>query len=543
MYLLRLLEIDRHVTIKGIVLVTSLAGLGNATLIGIINKGAEQAASKQPFSAQLVLLYICAFAFYYIANRASLQRANSYLQERLGALRKRIVGKIRKAPLRTIETVGHGELFAAVAQETNHLSQNLLIFVSAIQSVFLLIFCLLYIATLSVPSFVVVTTFMAAGLWIFWRRRVALNILLAKVYGYEAAMLDSMQGFTEGFQEIRLNAKKNDSLFRNFTHIVDDLEKEVVGVGRDWVMLLQFANAMLYALVGVVIFVLPMFFEGHTDVIYKIVAASIFIIGPVTAITGATNFYAKAEIGLGHVYRLEELLDKAAQTGALEPEVSRFAGFSNIEFEDISFSYRDGSGQTLFATGPWSLPLKRGDITFFVGGNGSGKSTVMKLMCGLYLPDAGRIVVDGQEVTEESAQEYRELFSAIFPDFHLFDRLHGLSDVDPEKVNDLIKRMELEEKVIFDDGGFSTLELSTGQRKRLALIVGLLEDRDIYLFDEWAADQDAHFREIFYGEILPGLKKRGKTVLAVTHDDRYWSCCDHRMALDLGTMETANGAA
>ncbi|MEH6630602.1 MAG: cyclic peptide export ABC transporter [Halopseudomonas aestusnigri] len=541
MYLLQLLEIKRGVTIKGIILVTSLAGLGNASLIGLINEAAEQAVSDKPLSMSLGFVYICAFAFFYIANRASLKQANGYLQERLGALRQRIVGKIRKAPLRTIETVGHGELFAAVAQETNHLSQNLPLFVSAIQSAFLLVFCMLYIATLSLPSFVIVTTLLAWGLWIFWRRRVALNILLAKVYGYEAVMLDTMESFTAGFQEIRLNADKNDGLFRQFTHVVDELENEVVGVAGRWVVLLQFSNAFLYALVGVVIFVLPMFFDASTDVIYKIVAAVIFAIGPVTAITAATHLYAKAEIGLGHVYQLETRLDAAAQTGALEPETSRFIVFNQIDFEKISFSYLDPDGKILFSTGPWNLQLKRGEVVFFVGGNGSGKSTAMKLMSGLYLPDSGRIAVDGAEVTEESAQEYRELFSAIFPDFHLFHQLHGLGDIDPAQVTELIERMELTGKVSFENGRFSTLDLSTGQRKRLAMIASLLEDREIYLFDEWAADQDSHFREIFYDEILPTLKEQGKTIIAVTHDDRYWSRCDRRVMLDLGAMTTAEG--
>ncbi len=161
---------------------------------------------------------------------------------------------------------------------------------------------------------------------------------------------------------------------------------------------------------------------------------------------------------------------------------------------------------------------------------------MMKVVSGLYTPNEGRILIDGDPVTEASRQAYSEMFTAIFPDFHLFDRLHGLSDVDPAAVTREIERMELTGKVTFGDGRFSTLELSTGQRKRLAMVVSLLEDRDIYLFDEWAADQDAHFREVFYTEILAELKRRGKTVLAVTHDERYWSRCDRRLVLDLGAV-------
>lgn len=536
MHLLQLLKADSRDDHRSVVFVTVLAGLGNAALIGLINKVAEDAAQGREVGTRMVLLYLCVFAFFYIANRASLKEANRSLQQRLGAIRQRIVDKIRKAPLRSLERIGHGDLYAVVAQETDHLSQKLPIFVSAGQSLFLLAFSLLYIATLSLPSFLVIAAFTAVGLFVFWRGRVALNRQLAAVHGYEAAMLDSMASFTEGFQEIRLNADRNDSLFRHYSVVVDDLETAVLSVGGRWVSLLQFANAFLYALVGVVIFVLPIFFQGYDDTIYKIAAASIFCVGPVTAITAASHLYAQAEIGLAHVHNLEEMLDREAIRHRPTVAESRFRNFTSIDFEAITFSYRGPDGQVLFTLGPLDLHLSRGEILFLTGGNGSGKSTAMKLLCGLYRPDGGRILVDGETVTDETLQEFRECFTAIFPDFHLFDRLHGLGEIEPERVHALIDRMELGEKVSFADGAFSTLELSTGQRKRLAMIAGLLEDRPIYLFDEWAADQDSHFREVFYTEILPDLKARGKSIVAVTHDDRYWSCCDRRATLDLGEI-------
>lgn len=538
MHFLRLLKTDTRNTYKGIIVLTALSGIGNAVLIGMVNRVAEQVAHGQSVSLRHLIEYVCMFAFYYVANRGSLKESNRLLQECLGMLRLRVVGKIRKTPLRTLERIGHGELFAAVAQETNHLSQNLPMMAGTAQSVFLLIFCLLYIATLSLPSFLVISGFTAVGMTIFWFRRVDLNRSLEKVYGYEAAMLDSMAHFTEGFQEIRLHAGKNDGLFRRFSDIVGELERAVVGIGGRWVGLWQFSNAFLYALLGVVIFVLPLFFEGGTDTIYKIAAASIFCVTPVTVITTASHLFARAEIGLGHVYRLEAMLDDAARRDGEPVTASRFAGFRRIDFKRMRFSYRDADGQPLFTSGPWDFVLNRGETVFVTGGNGSGKSTMMKLVCGLYAPSDGRILVDGEPVVDEARQEYREIFTAIFPDFHLFDRLHGLGEVDAAAVTAMIERMELGGKVTFRDGRFSTLNLSTGQRKRLAMVVALLEDRDIYLFDEWAADQDAHFREVFYTEILAELKRRGKTVLAVTHDDRYWSYCDRQISVDLGRVQT-----
>lgn len=543
MHVLRLLSTGATTGFRHLLVVTCLAGLANAVLLGMINQAAEQAALSRPVDGETLLLYLCLFAFFFLADRASLREANRLVQQRLEALRLRVVSKLRRVDLRTLESLGQGEIFATVGQEINHLSQSLLVLVSAAQSAFLLAFCLLYIATLSLISFFIVTAFTAVALFLFWLRRRRLDAELVRVHHQEAAMLDSLAHFTKGFQEIRLNADKNDALFRRFTTVVDDLQTQVVGVGGKWVVLLQFGNAFLYALVGAVIFVLPLFFQGYTDIIYKITAAAIFCVGPVTAITAASPLYAKADMGLGHVARLEQRLN-LGRGPAPEVTQSRFAGFSTITCRDLLFTYRDDNGEATFTSGPLNLTLTRGETVFVIGGNGSGKSTAMKLLCGLYTPDGGAIEVDGTAIGAEEVQDYRELFSAVFADFHLFDRLYGLEAAEPARVEELIARMELTGKVRFHDGRFSTNSLSTGQRKRLAMIVALLEDRDIYLFDEWAADQDAHFREVFYNELLPELKQRGKTVLAVTHDDRFWECCDRRLSMDLGRLAgDAGGAA
>lgn len=543
--ILRLLQMGRPGGLTGALYVTCLAGLANAVLIGLINMAAEEAALGKGVGARLLILYILAFAIYTLSNRASLRRANDFMQQRLGELRLRLADKIRRSELRTLESLGRGQLYAIVAQETNHLSQNFPLLVSASQSLFLLVFCLFYIATLSMISFLVVSLVTAMSLVFFYTRREALNRAMTSVHAQEGAMLESLTHFTEGFQEIRLNGSKNEALFARYTQIVDDLQQLVVGVGAKWVVLLLFSNAFLYGLLGVVIFVLPGFFAGYTDVIYKIAAAAIFCVGPVTAVTSAAPLFSRASLGLGHAFRLEEMLDRGIvrQPRQQADEPSRFSGFKCIDFAGIGFAYRDADGAETFSTGPWDLQLQRGELLFLLGGNGSGKSTALKLMCGLYPVDSGHILVDGTVVEPSAMQAYRELFACVFPDFHLFDRLHGMEQVASEQVQALIERMELADKVSYADGRFSTQDLSTGQRKRLAMIVALLEDREIYFFDEWAADQDAHFRAAFYTEILPELKQRGKTVVVVTHDDRFWHLSDRNVSLDLGRVMPTDSRA
>ncbi len=543
MHVVDLLRGSASTDLRRIVVITCFAGLANAILVAIVNLAAEQVAMAQPFSIRVFLLYLIAFALYYVTNRASLLEANSLLQERLGALRFRVADKVRRADLRTLERLGRGEIDATLAQEINHLSQNVPVLVSAAQSLVLLVFCLLYIGMLSEIAFVVITAAMGLALVGNWLRRESLNRELGAVHAREAEMLEALRGFTDGFQEIRINADKNDALYRHFTTVADRLEQEDVAVGGQRVMLLMFSNAFLYGLLGVVILVLPVFYEGYTDIIYKIATAAMFCVSPVTALASANHMLNRAEIGRAHVHRLEQQLDAGlgapAEAGGVP---SRFQDFAAIQFERATFSYVDAGGSVTFTTGPWDLTLHRGELVFLVGGNGAGKSTTLKVVCGLYQMDAGRLLVDGVPVEPESLPEYRELFSAIFSDFHLFDRLYGLEDVDPAAVRALITRMELDDKVEFVDGRFTTLDLSTGQRKRLAMIVSLLEARPIYVFDEWAADQDVHFREVFYTEILPQLKREGRTVIAVSHDDKYWHLCDRRIVMDLGGLAADSAA-
>ena len=188
---------------------------------------------------------------------------------------------------------------------------------------------------------------------------------------------------------------------------------------------------------------------------------------------------------------------------------------------DVVFSYMDKSSEAVFRVGPLNFTLHSGDIVFISGGNGSGKSTFLKLLAGLYEPDSGELLLDGVRVDDTNRDAYRALIAAIFVDYHLFQRLYGIADPGPGEINRLLTQFRLTDKTRLTGGEFTTLDLSGGQRKRLALIVSLLEKRPILLLDEWTADQDPDFRRKFYDELLPELKQAGETVVVITHDDRY----------------------
>jgi putative ATP-binding cassette transporter len=227
-----------------------------------------------------------------------------------------------------------------------------------------------------------------------------------------------------------------------------------------------------------------------------------------------------ADVASDNIERLEAKLRAIVgetQVESLEPR----SRFDKIEMRDVVFSYMDKSSEAVFRVGPLNFTLHSGDIVFISGGNGSGKSTFLKLLAGLYEPDSGELLLDGVRVDDTNRDAYRALIAAIFVDYHLFQRLYGIADPGPGEINRLLTQFRLTDKTRLTGGEFSTLDLSGGQRKRLALIVSLLEKRPILLLDEWTADQDPDFRRKFYDELLPELKQAGETVVVITHDDRY----------------------
>jgi putative pyoverdin transport system ATP-binding/permease protein len=212
--------------------------------------------------------------------------------------------------------------------------------------------------------------------------------------------------------------------------------------------------------------------------------------------------------------------------------------WQRLAFKQVTHSYHRENEASQFILGEINLTLQPGELVFIVGGNGSGKSTLAKLITGLYIPESGAIYLDDQVIDAEHREWYRQHFSVVFSDFYLFDRLLGLDQPNlDQQAYDYLQQLQLDRKVTIADGKLSTISLSQGQRKRLTLLTAYLEDRPIYLFDEWASDQDPVFKEVFYRQFLPQLKAKGKTVLVISHDDRYFATADRIIKLDYGQIE------
>ncbi len=521
-----------------IVALTILAGAANALLVVAVNGVADLVAKGERPGLEAVVLYGGAFLFYYVGEQLAMMGANRVVERLLHDLRLRLVDRVRRSELPVIARLGHGDLYNLVAAETNHLSVTFPMVIDAVQQTMLLAAVLVYLTLISPSALGVFVLAVAVGA-VFYR-------LINRRYGEAMSAITRRQGemlgavgdIVHGAKELRLSRARSDDVFTDFRRRARRAEDLLVLSIDHWADLMLLSSVVVYLMLGIVVFTFPTAAEGQPLVIFKLVPVLLFAMGPLTRITALSPMVIRANQAVRAMTKLEA--DLSAE-GGLSPAEARerapqFAGFGTLEAHGVTFSHHGPDGTAEFTAGPLDIRIARGELVFLVGGNGSGKSTALRVLTALYPPESGYLAVDGVPVTGPDVAGYRELFAAIFADFHLFDRLYGYEDADPATVNRLLAEMGLAGTVSFADGRFSRLALSTGQRKRLALVAALVEDRPVYVFDEWSAEQDVHFRDQFYRVILPDLKARGKTVVAVTHDNRYWHLADRVIKMELGRV-------
>ena len=516
---------------------TAISGLSSAGVLAIINLAAQN-VSKDSINISYVLMFISTVGIFVSSQKYILTSGIVLSEDILNNIRIRLSDKIRRTDLYNIEQIGKAEIYNRLTQECTLISQMSPYIITALQSAIMLIFIFGYIAIISFIAAVLLAILILAGVLIFHKNNLKVYAELEETNKAEIKFFKSLTDILDGLKEIKLNRKKSNDLYSHFEKISLKLKELKISTGYKFSENMVFSQAFIYIVLGAIVFVLPRINPDMADNIVSTTTAMLFAIGPLTSLVSMFPIFGKIEIAIKNIYSLESELDQQVNPNEVQPinGENRFTGFDKIVLNDIYFEYTNGDGSDKFSIGPIDLTINHGEVLFIIGGNGCGKTTFLKTLTMLYRPKTGNIYVDDKIVDSANYLEYRELYSAIFYDFHLFDKLYGLEKVDPKKINDLLKLMQIQNKTEFMDDRFTKLDLSSGQRKRLALIVTFLEDKPIYIFDEWAADQDPQFKKYFYDDLLKKLKAEGKTVIAVSHDDRYFHLADRIIKMEYGKI-------
>jgi putative ATP-binding cassette transporter len=522
---------------RGAAILAMLAGmLSGATAAGLIAVVNEALTPERPEPKLL-------WAFIALLLAVPLSRLLSdYLLVRLGQkavydLRLMLTGRILATPLRRLESMGPHRLLVALTDDINAITVAIADLPTLFVNMTLLVACMAYLGWLSPVLLAVFLGSMAFGVVTY---RVAMR---GGVKGFRRArekqdeLYAHFRSLTEGAKELKLHNRRRRAFLELLEGTAQTLNRLNISARMVFSAAGNWGSSLFFIIIGLVVFGRRWLPAGIAADLTGFILVLLYIRGPLQVLMNSLPQLGRGGVALDKVERLGlSLLDDPAelQTSPVpKPEPS----WRSLELRGVRHFYRGEAGERGFSLGPLDLVLRPGEIVFLIGGNGSGKTTFAKLLTGLYAPDRGEILLNGRQIMESDREEYRQQFSAIFSEFHLFDRLLGIEGPDLDtRARRYLEDLQLTRKVTVRNGTLSTLDLSRGQRKRLALLAAYLEDRPIYVFDEWAADQDPQFKEVFYRRLLPDLKARGKAVLVISHDDRYFGVADRLLKLEQGQL-------
>lgn len=529
-----LLRTSRRITFLAI-LTGALCGASTAGLVALINAILN---SPTPTAASFIWLFVGLLGLMFSLTIWSQVLLARLAQSAVFDLRMYLSRRILAAPLRHLETLGAHRLLAVLTDDIADVSNaytNLPTF--CIQGAALLI-GLIYLGWLSWTLLLTGLGVLILGAltYLFLTRHALHALQLAREK--QDALFNHFRALTEGTKELKIHHQRRAAFLDDVLQSTAEASRhytvegmKIYAIARGW------GNSLFFVLIGLLLFALPALQPIETPALRGAVLIVLYMISPLAIILNLLPVFGRATVALQKIETLGlSLTTSVIDSDALDAATPAVA-WRTLELKDVTHSYHQEHTDSQFVLGPIELSFHPGELVFLVGGNGSGKTTLAKLLVGLYVPETGAIHLDGQPITDSTREAYRQLFAMVFSDFYLFEQLLGL--VRPEldaQARDYLRQLQLDQKVQVVDGTLSTTALSQGQRKRLALLTAYLEDRPCYVFDEWAADQDPIFKDLFYTQLLPELKQRGKAVLVITHDDKYFHLADRLVKLDYGQV-------
>jgi putative pyoverdin transport system ATP-binding/permease protein len=513
-----------------------ISGACSALLIALINYSISTSGyvSTQQLLLSFMGLAIAALFTSFLSRFLLISLSQTAVLQ----LRLRLSQWILASPLRHLEELGANRLLATLTDDIQAISNAVFNIPFLCIDLTLIAGCLVYLGWLSWSVLLVTVILMALAIGAvqFLLGRSSKLMLLAREE--QDRLFKHFRAITDGTKELKLNRDRRRTFLKKELKVTAQSSRDLRVTSLTVLAIASsLGELLLFVILGLLVFGLPWVTAMPPLILSGYVITLTYITRPIQSILEMLPGLTQASIALRKVDTLGLSLASRA-----EPETDPATdpcptAFQSIQMCGLYHTYVKAGEDHPFTLGPIDLVLHPGELVFVVGGNGSGKSTLAKLITGLYSPESGEIYLDGEPVTATNRDAYRQLFAAVFVDFFLFERLMGirLQDLDVEALR-YLQQLQLDRKVKVNSGVLSTTDLSQGQRKRLALLTAYLEDRPVYVFDEWAADQDPFFREVFYQQILPDLKQRGKLVLVISHDDRYFELGDRILKLDYGKL-------
>lgn len=524
----------QHRGLLGLALLGSLlSAAAGIALLNEINRLIGGAAGVAPlvalrFAGLLLLLFTCGYGA---------QAVLTALGHRVVCdLRLHLVKRVLDTPLEQLERLGAASLYATLSKDVEAIGMafNRLPFV--LSNGLLLAGGAAYLLWLSWPLLLLCLGALGLGVWLAYGWFACMRHWMQQVRETDDALYAAYATAIEGRQELALNAVRKQRFYAlDLQPAADKARRDEVQADRYWTLSLNWTATLIFAVAGL-LFAAGAALGLAPATVAAFVLVLMFLRMPLNDLIGSLPTLVAGNVALAKIASLDLAPYRAEFAGPTAVAVE--AGEELLRLEGVAYEYAHAADDYGFRLGPVDLSVQAGELVFIVGGNGSGKSTLARLICGLYRPAAGRVLLRGEEVTALRLDAYRSHFATVFASFHLFERLvgpHGMFD--RQLAEAWLERLRMARKVGIDAGGrLSSTRLSQGQRKRLALLVALLEERPILLLDEWAADQDPAFRAFFYRELLPELKAAGKTVIAISHDDRFFDVADRVLRCDSGRL-------
>jgi putative ATP-binding cassette transporter len=527
-----LLRHSRRLLIISIVAGTA-SGAANAGVLALINS-----ALAGRGSAGRLALGFTGLCLLTVACRGVSEVLFNYIGERtILAMRTQLSHQVLAVPLRQLEEIGAHRVLSTLTDDVPTVSLVVGVLPSMSVSAAVLIGALAYLGWLSWQVMALLLVLLAFGLASYQLPFLRGLRVMLRARELADGLYKSFRALTEGAKELRLNRRRQeDFLDRDLLATAEQVRIHNTRAMRIFTLTGSWGQLLVFFAIGMLLFVLPAVTPTSRATLTGYTLTLLFLMTPLQTLMNVLPTLSRANVALNRIDSLGFQLAATASREAAAP-APLAASWRLLELDGVTHAYQREGHEGRFVVGPIDLRLTPGELVFIAGGNGSGKTTLAKVLTGLYLPDSGEIRLDGEAIADANRDAYRQLFAAVFFDFFLFHTLLGVEQAGLDaKAAQLLAGLELQHKVRVEDGRLTTTDLSQGQRKRLALLTAFLEDRPIYLFDEWAADQDPHFKEVFYREVLPRLKAEGKTAVVITHDDRYYPLADRVIKLEEGKI-------